>query len=63
MKNESLRNRIIELAQGESITVSIDDYGATTVRSYASDLGYVLRRRFTARRSREDRSYTITRLA
>lgn len=49
------------LAIGESITVSLADYGYTTIRSYAYELGVGADRKFTTHRDRIARTYTITR--
>lgn len=61
--NKSLRARVLDLEPGEAITIPVTDYGYTTIRSYASDLGFATQRKFTARRNRELRTYTITRIA
>jgi hypothetical protein len=61
--NKSLRASILDLAVNEEITIPINLYGYTTIRSYASDLGFAADRKFTTRRNREERTYTITRLA
>lgn len=63
MKNKSFRQRIIDLEKGEHITVSVDVIGYTTIRSYASDLGFAFNRRYSTSRNRESRTYTITRTA
>jgi hypothetical protein len=47
----------------EEITISVDLYGYTTIRSYASDLGFATKRTFKTRRNRDERTYTITRIA
>ena len=62
MEKTSLRSRIIALERGECITVPISEAGYTTVRSYASDLGFAFNRRYTAHRNRAERTYTITRI-
>lgn len=63
MKRQSFRQRIIDLEVGGKITISADSVGETTVRSYASDLGWRLNRKYVARRDREARTYTIERTA
>ena len=50
------------MEKGESITVPISEVGYTTVRSYASDLGFIYNRRYSAHRNRAERTYTITRI-
>ena len=62
MENTSFRSRIINMEKGESITVPISEVGYTTVRSYASDLGFAFNRRYSAHRNRAERTYTITRI-
>lgn len=59
----SLRKKVIEMQVGESIVIPVAEYGFTTIRSYASELGFQLERKYTARRDREARVYTITRVA
>lgn len=49
------------LAVGESLVVPLDAYSWTTVRSYASDLGWVHERKYSVHRDRKNRSYTVTR--
>ena len=48
---------------GDRLTLSADSVGETTVRSYASDLGWRLNRKYVARRDRQARTYTIERTA
>ena len=48
---------------GESITIPVTEYGYTTIRSYASDLGFAANRKYSARRDRDTRTYTIIRTA
>lgn len=62
MENTSFRSRVINMQRGESITIPVTEIGYTTVRSYASDLGFAFNRRYTAHRNRAERTYTITRI-
>lgn len=48
---------------GDRIIIPVSAYGYTTIRSYASDLGFILNRKYSASRNREDRTYTIIRTA
>jgi len=48
---------------GEQITIPVDLVGYTTIRAYASDLGFAYRRKYSTHRNREERTYTITRTA
>lgn len=59
----SFRQRVINLDRGESITISVDEVGYTTIRGYASDLGFAYNRRYSTHRNRAERTYTITRTA
>lgn len=61
--NKSLRAQVLDLAVNEEIVIPISLYGYTTIRSYASDLGFAAGRKFKTRRNRQDRTYTITRIA
>ena len=63
MDNTSFRKKIIDMQRGESITISVEQIGYTTIRGYASDLGFAYKRRYSTHRNREDRTYTITRIA
>lgn len=63
MDNTSFRARVINMQRGESITISVEQIGYTTIRGYASDLGFAYKRRYSTHRNREDRTYTITRIA
>ena len=62
-KKTSLRARVLAMEVGESITIPVTEYGYTTIRSYASDLGFAANRKYSARRDRESRTYTIIRTA
>ena len=48
---------------GETITIPVSEYGYTTIRGYASDLGFAANRKYSTRRNRESRTYTIIRMA
>ena len=63
MDNTSFRKKIIDMQRGESITISVEQIGYTTIRGYASDLGFAYKRRYSTHRNREDRTDTITRIA
>ena len=63
MYNISFRARVINMQRGESITIPVEQVGYTTVRGYASDLGFAYKRKYTTHRNREERTYTITRIA
>lgn len=48
---------MLALGKGQEMAVSIDDHSPSTVRNYASELGFRFRRIYTCRANRED--YTI----
>lgn len=58
----SLRAQIVKMQVGERLTIPVTDYGYTTIRSYASDLGFAYDRKYSAKRNRQERTYTIVRL-
>ena len=58
---KSLRDRFREMEIGETTEVCIGCYGYTTVRTYASELGFMLGRRYSVHLDRESRNYQITR--
>lgn len=60
---KSFRQRVIDMKKGERIEVSVKELGYTTIRTYASDLGFAYNRTYTTHRNREARTYTITRTA
>ena len=63
MESTSLRQRIINMKEGESLTIPVSEAGYTTIRSYASDLGFAYKRKYSTQRNRDARTYTITRNA
>lgn len=63
METKSFRQRILDLEIGGRIIIPVDEVGYTTIRSYASDLGFAYKRRYSTHRDRATRTYTITREA
>lgn len=63
MEYVSLRKRVLDMEVGDSITIPVMLYSYTTIRSYASDLGFAANRRYSTSRNRAERTYTITRYA
>ena len=63
VNSKSLRASILELAVGEELTIPVSLYGYTTIRSYASDLGFAINGKFRTKRNKVARTYTITREA
>lgn len=57
----SLRAQIVSMGVGEQLTIPIAEYGYTTIRSYASDLGFAYNRKYSTKRNRQERTYTIVR--
>lgn len=57
----SLRAQIMNMRVGEQLTIPVTDYGYTTIRSYASDLGFAYQRKYSTKRNRQERTYTIVR--
>lgn len=62
-KKKSLREQIARMAKGKVLVVSIDDYAYSTVRNYAADFGFRLRRSYSTHADRQQRTITITRNA
>ena len=62
METISFRQRVIDMEVGDSITIPVGAVGYTTIRGYASDLGFAYNRKYCTHRNREDRTYAITRI-
>lgn len=62
-KNKSLRSQILAMKVGAKLVVPLESYGYTTIRSYASELGFAAERVYKTARNREERTYTITRIS
>lgn len=63
MKKQSFRKKVMEMQVGETLTISADAVGETTIRGYACDLGWRLNRTYRTHRNREARTYTIERIS
>lgn len=63
MENKTFKQRIIDMEKGDTLAFPITIVGYSTIRSYASDLGFEFGRKYVTRRDRENRTYTITRLS
>ena len=57
----SLRARIVSMEVGEQLTIPVTDCGFTTIRSYACELGFAYNRKYSTKRNRQERTYTIVR--
>lgn len=54
---------MLALEPQQELVVSVEDFAYTTVRSTCSELSWQYERRYSCRRNRADRTYTIVRLA
>ena len=61
MARTSLRKQIINMEPGDTLTVPVGSCGYTTLRSYASELGYLFLRKYSTSLDRENRTFKITR--
>ena len=61
--NKSLRAQVLDLAVNEELTIPVTLYGYTTIRSYASELGFAANRKYKTSRKKEARTYTIRRIS
>jgi hypothetical protein len=61
--NKSFRASVLEMEVGEVITIPIELVAYTTIRSYASDLGFAANRKYRTSRNRAERTYSIIREA
>ena len=61
--NKSLRAQVLDLAVNEELTIPVTLYGYTTIRSYASELGFAANRKYKTSRNKEARTYTIKRIS
>lgn len=61
--NKSFRASVLEMQVGEVITIPVELYSYTTIRSYASELSFAANRRYRTTRNRQERTYTIYREA
>lgn len=63
MTNKSFRQRVLDMKIGDVIVIPVQEHSYTTIRSYASDLGFATGRSYSTKRNREERTYTIIRNA
>lgn len=61
MAQTSLRKRIINMEPGQALTMPVVSVGYSTLRNYASELGYLYLRKYSVSLDREARTITITR--
>lgn len=60
-KTNSIRGRLIEMEPGAMLAFPIEVIGSSTIRSYASDLSFLLGRRYVTRRDRATRQVIVKR--
>ena len=61
--NKSLRAQVLSLGIGETLTIPVTQNSYTTIRSYASELGFAINGRYATKRNKVERTITITREA
>lgn len=61
-KKQSLRNRFLAMNLGDVIRICADCYGYTTVRTYATTLGFATSRTFKTHLDRDNREYVVRRI-
>ena len=54
---------MIAMEKGTEMTVPVNAYGMTTVKTYASEIGFALERKYTTTKDRATRTYIIRRIA
>lgn len=62
-KPTSLRQRVIDMEVGESLVIKEGDTGFNNTRTYASEIGYALNRKYSTHRDRTNRTNTIIRIS
>lgn len=62
-KNISTWQRVKDLLEGESLVLTPGDPGFKNARTYASEIGFAMGRKYRVSRNREARTYTIIREA
>lgn len=60
---KSLRRMVMEMNIGNVLHLSIDTYSASTIRHYASELGWAMGRKYSVARNRELREYQVLRIS
>lgn len=62
VNNNSTRQQIIAMEVGDTLAFELGQRGWTTIRAYASDISFMLMRRYKTHRNRETRCVEITRV-
>lgn len=60
---KSLRRMVMEMNIGNVLHLSIDTYNQSTIRQYASELGWTMGRKYSVARNRELREYQVLRIS
>lgn len=63
MATTSLRARMCNLKKGEVLVLKAEDYPSSTIRNYASEIGFRFRRKITVSIDRENYTLTVKRLS
>ena len=61
MSNTSFRQRVIDMAVGETITIPVANVKYSTLRCYAYEVGLSENRRYSTHRDKATQTYAITR--
>ena len=61
--NISLRARMCNLKKGEVLVLKAEDYPSSTIRNYASEIGFRFRRKLSVSMDRENYTLTVKRLS
>ena len=62
VNNNSTRQQIIAMEVDQTLSFPLTQRGWTTIRAYASDISFMLMRRYKTHRNRETRCVEITRV-
>lgn len=62
-ENTSLRSRMAAMKKGEVLVLKAEDYPSSTIRNYASDIGFRFRRKITVSIDREAHTFNVKRLS
>lgn len=60
---KSLWQRVVDMKVGDTFSVPVSGKGFTTLKSYASEIGMIHRRKYSTHLDRESRTYHITRVS
>lgn len=60
-KTNNLRQQVIGLKKGAALVLSIDEHSISTIRNYASEMGFRLSRTYVTKTDRKARTITVKR--